>query len=352
MRKLASIRKIDEIRPIAGADAIECAVLGGWNVVVKREEYKVGDLAIYCEVDSFIPNNIAPFLTKAGSEPREYNKIKGERLRTVRLRGQLSQGLLLPLQTVVNEVAYDYPYAALELSNGNVACVKEGDDVTDLLGIQKWEPPIPACLAGQVAGPWPSLVQKTDQERVQNLGAEWATLTNYTYEVTEKLEGSSMTAGIVNGEFVVCSRNMNLRETRENSLWQQARWYRIEDTMREFGLDNLVIQGEIIGEGIQGGYYGIKGQDFYVFDILDLSTGKYLLPVQRRELVSKLNLKHVPVLEENRVITGSIETLLTEADGFSKLNTQKLREGVVYKRIDGPEHFKAVSNRYLLKTGG
>lgn len=352
MRKLASIRKIDEIRPIEGADAIECAVLGGWTVVVKKNEYQVGDLAVYCEVDSFIPNSIAPFLTKPGSEPREYNNVKGERLRTVRLRGQLSQGLLLPLQSVVNEVVYEHPYAALELSNGNVACVKEGDDVSELLGIQKWEPPIPACLAGQVAGPWPSLVQKTDQERVQNLGSEWATLTTYAYEVTEKLEGSSMTAGMVNGEFVVCSRNLNLRETRENSLWQQARWYRIEDTMREAGLDNMVVQGEIIGEGIQGNYYGIKGQDFYVFDILDLSTGKYLLPAHRRELVSKLNLKHVPVLEENRVLTGSIEGLLTEADGFSKLNTQKLREGVVFKRIDGADHFKAVSNKYLLKTGG
>lgn len=354
MRKLASIRKIDEIRPIAGADAIECAVLGGWTVVVKRNEYAVGDLAIYCEVDGFIPTKVAPFLTKEGSEPREYNTVKGERLRTVRLRGQLSQGLLLPLQKVVNEIAYDYPYAALELDNGNVACVKEGDDVTELLGIQKWEPPIPACLAGQVAGPWPSLVQKTDQERVQNLRNEWDTITEYTYEVTEKLEGSSMTAGVVNDEFVVCSRNMNLRETPENSLWQQARRYKIEEKLREFNLNNIVVQGEIIGEGIQGNYYNIKGQDFYVFDILDLSTGKYLLPEQRRDLVNKLGLKHVPVIEETRKILGSngIGLLLLEADGYSRINVQKLREGIVFKRVDGPEHFKAVSNKYLLKTGG
>lgn len=354
MRKLASIRKIDEIRPIVGADAIECAVLGGWTVVIKRGEYNVGDLAIYCEVDSFIPSKVAPFLTKNGSEPREYNGVTGERLRSVRLRGQLSQGLLLPLLKNATGFSYVYPYAAMQLSNGNIACVKEDDDVTELLGIQKWEPPIPACLAGQVEGPWPSLVQKTDQERVQNLRNEWEVLTSYTYEVTEKLEGSSMTAGIVNDNFVVCSRNLNLRETRENSLWQQARRYQIEDKLRELGLNNIVVQGEIIGEGIQGNYYNIKGQDFYVFDILDLSTGKYLLPADRRALTEKLGLKHVPVIEETRMILGSngIELLLLEADGYSRLNLQKLREGLVFKRVDGPEHFKAVSNKYLLKTGG
>lgn len=352
MRKLASIRKIDEIRPIPDAELIECAVLGGWTVVVKRGEYKVGDLAIYCEVDGFIPTEVAPFLTKAGSEPREYNGVKGERLRTVRLRGQLSQGLLLPLASNATGFSYVYPYAAMTLLNGNIICVKEGEDVTSFLGIQKWEPPIPACLAGQVAGPWPSLVQKTDQERAQNLGSDWPVLTTYSYEVTEKLEGSSMTAGIVSGEFVVCSRNLNLRETPENSLWQQARRFKIEESMREHALDNLVVQGEIIGEGIQGNYYGIKGQDFYVFDVLNLATGKYLLPEQRRALVTKLGLKHVPVLEDTRNISGSIERLVSEADGFSHLNTQKLREGLVFKRVDGPEHFKAVSNKYLLKTGG
>lgn len=354
MRKLASIRKIDNLRPIPNADQIECAVLGGWNVVVKRGDFQVGDLAIYVEIDSFIPSQVAPFLTKSGADAREYNGIKGERLRSVRLRQQLSQGLLLPLQTVVNEVAYDYPYAALVMQNGNVACVKEGDDVTELLGIQKWEPPVPACLAGQVAGAWPSLVQKTDQDRIQSMSSEWDTYSQYHWEVTEKIEGSSMTAGIVNDVFVVCSRNINLRETPDNSLWQQARKYHIEERMRELNLSNLVVQGELFGEGIQGGYYGVKGHDFYVFDILDLSTGKYLLPQVRRELTAKLGLKHVPVLDECKMINikHGIDTLLQEADGESQLNKQKLREGLVFKRVDGPEHFKTVSNKYLLKTGG
>jgi RNA ligase (TIGR02306 family) len=99
MRKMATIRKIDDIRPIEGADAIECAVVGGWQVVVKKGEYNVGDLAVYLEIDSFVPHELAPFLSK-GQEPREFNGVKGERLRTVKLRGVTSQGLLLPLKRV------------------------------------------------------------------------------------------------------------------------------------------------------------------------------------------------------------------------------------------------------------
>ena len=340
MRKLASIRRIDIIKPIPGADAIECATLGGWPVVIKKNEFAVGDLAVYIEIDSWVPTDLAPFLSK-GKEPNIYNDIKGERLRSVRLRGQLSQGLLLPEVVVSHQTR----------SGDYINFYNEGDDVTEVLGIQKWEPAIPACLAGEVKGAWPSHVQKTDQERAQNLGAEWDTLKTYTYEATEKLEGSSMTAGIVNDEFTVCSRNLNLRETATNSLWAQARRYNIEARMRELGLANMVVQGEIVGEGIQGNHYGIKGQDFYVFDILDTSSGQYLLPADRRAMCVKLGLKHVPVLFDEFTIISDIEGVVECADGPSLLNPAKLREGIVFKRVDGPEHFKAVSNKYLIKTG-
>ena len=101
MRKLATVRRIDDIRPIPDADAIECAVIGGWSVVIKKGEYREGDIAVYCEIDSWIPHELAPFLSK-GQEPREFEGIRGERLRTVKLRGQVSQGLLLPLHVLTN----------------------------------------------------------------------------------------------------------------------------------------------------------------------------------------------------------------------------------------------------------
>ena len=153
MRKMATIRKIDAIGPIEGADAIEVATVGGWKVVIKKGEFSVGDLAVYCEIDSWIPTEIAPFLSK-GKEPREFEGVKGERLRTVKLRGQLSQGLLLP-------------YNILPFDSQGV--MVEGNDVSELMNIQKWEMAVPAQLAGQVRGNYPSVIPKTDQERSKTL---------------------------------------------------------------------------------------------------------------------------------------------------------------------------------------
>ena len=147
MRKLATVRQIIDIQPIHGADAIELAIVDGWKCVVKKNEFKVNDLAVYFEVDSWVPHEIAPFLSK-GQEPKEFEGVFGNRLRTVKFRGQVSQGLLLPLSKEETGFKYEHPYGALTLMNGNIACVKLGDDLTEFLNINKWEPPIPTQLAG------------------------------------------------------------------------------------------------------------------------------------------------------------------------------------------------------------
>lgn len=339
MRELAKVVRIDEILPIEGADAIEQCVVGGWLVVAKKGEYQPGDLAVYIEPDAWVPTELAPFLTKPDHFPKEYNGVKGERLKTIRLRGAISQGLLLKLESVFPTVT---PVAA------------EGTNVTELLGIQKWEAPIPAELAGQVAGNWPAGVQKTDQERIQNLRKEWEReWKDFEWEVTEKLEGSSMTVGIIRGEFVVCSRNVNLRETEGNTFWQMARKYDIENKMRAAELDNIVLQGELIGPGVEGNIYQLKEHKFYVYDVLDTVTGKYLAPSVRRCVVEQLGLLHVPVMVERECYPRfSVQDMLSCATGYSHLNIKVLREGLVFKRVNGPEHFKAVSNEYLAKKKG
>jgi RNA ligase (TIGR02306 family) len=348
MRKLATIRRISEIRPIANADAIECAVVDGWTVVIRKGEYQQGDLAIYCEVDAWIPTELAPFLSK-GQEPREYNGVRGERLKTVKLRGQLSQGLLLcvhddPSGVYVHKSNYDGEEFTLD--------VKEGDDVSAFLGIQKYEPPVPAQLAGVVKGPFPAQVPKTDEERIQNLTNEWPQYSLMTYEVTEKLEGSSMTVGMLGNEFIVCSRNLNLKESEGNTLWAVARKYDIENKMRACGYHDLVLQGELVGEGVQGNHYQLKGQDFYVFAIYDILRGEYVDPVNRKIMVNQLGLKHVPVVHEAFDMTGiTVEEVLVIANGHSQLRNQVLREGLVFKQLHGQTHWKAVSNDYLLKHG-
>jgi len=344
MRKLATIRKIDELNPIDGADAIECAVVGGWKVVVKKGEFTVGDLAVYLEIDSWVPTELAPFLSK-GKEPREFEGIKGERLRTIKLRGQLSQGLLLPV-----EVDTDQFSGVVHLVRGDY-CVEEGMDVSEVLNIVKWEKPMNAQLAGMAKGNFPSLIPKTDQERVQNLKKEIAAAAEagMQFEITEKLEGSSMTCYFIDGVFGVCSRNLDLKETADNTFWEVARRDGIEEKMRECGaISNWAIQGELIGPGIQGNIYKLSKPEFHVFDVYNIEAGIYLNPIYRRALIERMGLQHTPVLLIDKDLgVGSIDELLQWAEGESKLGKTE-REGIVFKQTNGGMTFKAISNKYLL----
>jgi RNA ligase (TIGR02306 family) len=344
VRKLASVKPITYIKPIEGADAIECAIVdGGWPVVIRKGEYKVGDIAVYFEIDSWVPHELAPFLSK-GQEPREYNGVKGERLKTIKLRGQVSQGLLLPLECL-GSIAND---------------VSVGEDVSHILNIQKWEPPIPAQLQGTMKGNFPHFIPKTDQERCQNLRKEiFEEHEGETYEVTLKLDGSSTTIYVKDGEVGVCSRNIDLKETEGNSFWKAAREQNIIEPLLELSKEKgeeYAIQGELIGEGIQGNPEKLKGQRFYLFDIYSITEGRYFEPFERYTVLDQLRMlgadvEHVPIIDQHVFVTQqykTIDDLLNFAEGPS-LNPQTKREGIVFKSWDSDFTFKAIANSYLLK---
>ena len=334
-RKLATVRKIAAIEPIEGADAIEVAVVDGWKVVVKKGEFQVDALAVYIEIDSWVSNDIAPFLSK-GKEPREFEGVKGERLRTVKLRGQLSQGLLLPLEPTCANIESE---------------LFEGLDVSLPLNILKWERPMNAQLAGMARGNFPSLVPKTDQERIQNLTRSFAEYQLDTWSITEKLDGSSCTFYLDDeGVFHVCSRNLDLKEDEANSFWKVAHKFQIEDIMRRNFMLGMAIQGEMIGEGIQGNQYKTQ-LDFYVYDMYNTHTGQYILPMQLKAACERLGLKHVPILAESTDIKEqSIQSILDFAEGKSLLNGSN-REGVVFKSNTVHDRsFKSISNSWLLKN--
>lgn len=355
-RKLASIKTITHIRPIPGADAIECAFVGGWPVVVKKGEYQVDDVAIYLEIDSWVPHKLAPFLSK-GKEPREYNGVKGERLQTVKLRGQVSQGLLLPIDEEPSEIGI--PCYVLKTEHASYHFC-ETDDLTSFFGIQKWEPPIPAQLQGVMKGAFPHFIPKTDQERCQNLRAEiFEDHLGEMYEVTIKLDGSSTTIYVKDGKVNVCSRNLNLEETEGNSFWKAARDQGIIDPLLELCKNNNVeyaLQGELIGEGIQGNPERLKGQVFYLFDVYNITEKRYLHHGERFQVLNQLralgaDIEHTPVVDvcfdlKNKF--ANIEDIVNFAEGPS-LNPQIKREGVVFKSLSTPFTFKAISNSYLLK---
>jgi RNA ligase (TIGR02306 family) len=348
MRKLVTIQTIKDIRPIQNADAIEVATVLGWNVVVKKGEFSIGDRAIYFEIDSFLPCEPQFEFLRKSCYKQLPDGSEGFRLRTVRLRGQLSQGLLLPL--------WNFP--DIYFSGMSI-----GDEVTELLGVTKYEPPMPAVLTGDAKGAFPSFIQKTDQERIQNLYDDYKSMYgDEEFEVTVKLDGSSATYYFKDGEFGVCSRNLELVETEGNSFWKVARSYDIEGYLRDCHQSdgmNLAIQGELIGEGIQGNREGLRGQQFYVFDIYNIDEGRYLTPDERNVFCPIDQdyswFLHVPRLQTMKPFQMSLDELLEFANGPSLNNP--IREGLVFKSVRPlpPTNqivtFKVISNKYL-ENGG
>lgn len=351
-RKLATIRRISDLIPIEGADKIELAVVDGWKVIVKKGEHAINELVVYLEIDSWVPNSIAPFLTKSGHYPKVYHEVEGQRLKTVKMKGVQSQGLILPF-SVLNVIENGNTYESL---------AEEGADVTELLGILKWEKEIPACLAGTMKGGFPSLIPKTNQERIQNLTKRLPEFAEHEWEVTEKLHGSSATYYIdPDGEFHVCSRNVNLKFDENNVYWQIAIKYNIRhylEIMRNNDFDyngiftGFAIQGEIVGPGINGNQYGLSEPDFYIFDLFNTDEG-YCKAENRQEIASLMHMNHVPVLhKELGSISGfTVDELLKIAEGKSVINGSE-REGLVFKSKTNPDiSFKVVSNVWLSNGG-
>jgi RNA ligase (TIGR02306 family) len=331
MRKLASIRKIQEILPIEGADAICSYRVDGWWVVDSINKYTVGELVIYFEIDSFIPNSVCSFLTKNAQIPKQFNGVSGERLRSIKLRNTLSQGLLIPLSkiTVINGM------------------IEEGLDVTEFLGIQLWEPKISADMAGIAKGNFPThLIPKTDQERVQNLGRELKDHAYETFQVTLKLDGTSCTIFRHEGVLRVCSRNMELLINDEN---KENIYVKTALIVGEHLPDGYGIQGEIMGPGIQNNRENFKEHKFFVYNIFDIARQKYQSPFVTNMFCEEAKLDHVPILNTFATLTNFV--VANELEVVNNLPSihHPIAEGVVYKSNETNFSFKIISNKYLLR---
>jgi len=356
-RKLASVRVIGDIQRIPDADMIELAIVDGWKVVVaKNVGHKVGDKVVYCEIDSFLPiRDEFEFLRK--SSHKKMGDQEGFRLKTIKLRGQVSQGLILPLSVLKTT---DIPMMTTSKQEWGIQyemfaedgfpMVGIGDDVTEILGIVKYEPPIPAELTGKVKGLFPSFLRKTDEERVQNLAKEYQGYrftSAHKFYVTEKLDGSSATFYFKDGVFGVCSRNLELTESEGNTFWKVARELKLEELLGELD-NNICLQGELIGEGIQGNPYKIKGQTVRFFNGFNIDTQENIPFLEFVELVQKMKLKTVPILDFEFNLPDTIDDMLEYANQKSELNSNFDREGVVVRSYDRRISFKAISNKFLL----
>lgn len=350
MRKLATIQTISAIEPITNADSIELVRILGWAVVVKRGEYRVGDKIIYCEIDSLLPERPEfEFLRSNCFKPAQIDATgriavpAGFRIRTIKLRGQYSQGICFPVSL---------------LPNGDHIPI--GTEVTAELGIVKWEPPIPAGMVGKIKGPFPSFVPKTDETRVQLLADALERHKGKELIVTEKLDGSSFTAFHYQSQFGICSRNQWIDEMDGTSKYVAiAESFHLREKLAEMskqlGFD-LAVQGEMIGPGIQGNKYRLEFVTLRFFNVVNLTTGMLLDFDQMQEVIKSLGLVAVPFLEKV-TLNHSIDELIKLAEGKSVLNSSTLREGIVLRPISetfepdtgGRLSFKAINPAFLVK---
>ena len=351
MRKLASVRTISDISPIENADNIVCATVDGWKVVTqKSNNFKPGDLVVYFEIDSFLPvTEKFEFLRKSSFKVMEGKE--GFRLKTIRLRGQISQGLILPMSEffTLNENGFWTTPGGIVL--------EDGDDLTEYLGVLKYEKALASSLSGIAKGNFPSFIQKTDQERVQNIYKyffrdEWSYI---EFETTLKLDGSSMTVYYKDGYVGVCSRNLDLLEDDTNSFWKMAKDSNLINSLAAYG-KNFAIQGELMGPGIQGNREKFDSLKFFVFDVFDIDKFEYLDPFDRDDVLIDLRdcgakIDQVPrtkpcgyaMLSDYK----SLDDMLAYAERPS-INAS-VAEGVVFKSMKGPrKSFKIISNKFLM----
>jgi RNA ligase (TIGR02306 family) len=342
-RVLASVVKISNVEKHSNADTLDVCTVDGWKVITKLGEFRAGDFAVYITVDAFVPNNIAPFLTK-NKEPREYLGIKGEVLKTTKLRGLVSQGLLLSIDYIIENCidCKQFPFVL-------------GSDVSEVLGIVKYDPPLPAQLSGIARGNFPVFIPKTDLHRCQSLVTEINDWNGVIGTLQEKLDGSSCTIYINGDDFGVCSRNLNLQETEDNSFWNTANKKDIINKLKSYQKDynkNIALQLELCGPGIQKNIYKLPNFDLFLFDIYDIDNRCYWNHYNVKRFADHYGISHVPVLETGFVLNHTTEQLLSLATGTSKLYNV-LREGIVFKSsVNMDIRFKAISNDYLLKYGG
>ena len=402
IRQLAYVVTIDEILPIEGADRVEQAVVGGWHIMVRKGQFEPGSAAIYFEIDSRVPE----------TEPFKFLEAKNYKIKTQKyFKGKvISQGLLMaaedfgwttqvePLGGVRTEVIIDdkgkahYPddesrflteklgvtYAVDEDNTRKAASADKYKKMAQRNGRlfshqpfrwlmkRDWGKKLLFLFFGRKKdkrGAWPSWIKKTDEERVQNM--PWILENKDPWIATEKIDGTSTTFAIKRGkkpfekdEFYICSRNV-VFDTPEKGCYydtnvyvEMAEKYNMKEVLTTLlslfpCADYIIIQGETYGAGIQKRDYSKKDHDFMAFNLIMSHAGRWNT-VDMEELLKKYNIPCVPIVDNNFILPDTVEELLDYATGNSVVDG-KMREGIVFRSLDGSQSFKAVSNEFLLK---
>lgn len=353
-RRLVTVRKIDDIEDIPNADLIKTAVVGGWKVVIKAGEFKPGDLCVFFEIDSFIPIDDTRF-SFLHKNKITWQNLEGVRLRTIRLKKQLSQGLALPLSSfpeIQQALKLETDFQKIDENYADM-------DFTELLKVDKWEAFIDASLRGMAKGNFPSFGRKTDQERIENIKQKvFINNKDSLFEVTLKLDGSSCSVYFKDGDLGVCSRNLELvlseENTSNNAFVATASRLNLLEALKKLG-KNIMVSSELLGPGIQGNRENLAIYDLFVFDIFDIDAGKYFPPKERIIIFNALCKngflgKHIPILFQNVKLSDIGVVDIASSKEFVKIKSisNLVAEGCVFKREDGQFSFKSINNDFLL----
>lgn len=318
---------------------IECVHVLGWQCVANKGEFQVGDKCVYMEVDSFLPVCDEFEFLRDTSFKQDEVLGAGFRLKTRKFRGQISQGLVQPL-SILPEGEYQV-----------------GDDVTEILGIRKWEVGETVLTNGTVLHRFPGDIPKTNELRVQSypeLIDEFKKVKSYY--ISTKMDGTSVTMYWKDGHFGVCGRNYEYVDNEKCAMWIYAHKHSIPEKVAEHHIGNIAIQGEFCGAGIQRNRLRLTSPEWYVFTMIDLDTHERLPLARMQELCALLELDMVPVEEvKDDFAYSSVEELLERARG--RYPTGITKEGIVIRPlvpvyseiIGGPLSMKVINNDYLLK---
>lgn len=372
-RKLASVQIIKAIKPIEGADRIEVAQVLNWDCVAQKNQFHVGDKVVYFEIDSLLPDIPAFEFLRGSSWSQKLGKYK---ISTHKFRNQISQGLIIPVDDLVKIYFQIVPeMSKLGACPGEILDPEEGEDLTEFLHIEKYEPPVSNGPLGEVINhEW--YIPKTDEERIQvcaeNVLPEYINCEQDNWYASIKLDGTSCTAGLFEDGFLIGGRNQFYKD--ENMYTTTVKKYgELEDKLKEYQERTgkyIAFQGELCGPGIQSNKLGLKEKEWFIFNVWISGTGK-MDSYKKCDIIimsnfcSLFNLKTVPIInkelkfnfKETTDIDETVTKLLKYADTFKyrtffeDASPNQIAEGLVFRKNDMTYSFKVISNKFLLKGG-